>query len=72
MSARGYLPRGCLRMGVSAIPPCGQTDDYENITLPQTSFVDGKYMIDFSLISTQDNTFFFGVEFSFSIANTFN
>ena len=45
----GCLPRGCLPGGVclgGCLPhpsPRGQTDAFENITLPQTSFAGGNY-----------------------------
>ena len=41
----GVCPGGCAppaHFMLGYTPPCGQTDTYENITLPQTSFAGGK------------------------------
>ena len=47
--SRGSLSGGVpLSTGISVRETpflCGQTDACENITLPQTSFADGKYII---------------------------
>ena len=44
-SAWGYVQGGCAppaHFMFGYTPLCGQTDTYENITLPQTSFACGK------------------------------